>query len=195
MNERTRLLGDAGHPHDDHPDGAVETNLWTRRSALALTAGFFAIGAAPARASFVQPSPLPLANHIVVSKTNRVLALMKDEETLKRYKVHLGFAPEGHKLRSGDGRTPEGRYHIDRRNPRSDFYLSLGVSYPNAIDVARARAMGVRPGGDIFIHGGPRRTADRRKKDWTAGCIAVSDAEIEEIWSMVPTGIPITILA
>jgi len=69
------------------------------------------------------------------------------------------------------------------------------LSWSNAIDVARARAMGVRPGGDIFIHGGPRRTADRRKKDWTAGCIAVSDAEIEEIWSMVPTGIPITILA
>ena len=137
----------------------------------------------------------PRANHIVVSKSNRVLALMTGDETLKRYKVHLGFAPEGHKQRSGDGRTPEGRYYIDRRNPRSDFYLSLGVSYPNAIDIARARAMGVRPGGDIFIHGGPRRPADRRKQDWTAGCIAVTDAEIEEIWSMVPTGIPITILA
>jgi murein L,D-transpeptidase YafK len=98
-------------------------------------------------------------------------------------------------MASGDGRTPEGRYYIDRRNPRSDFYLSLGVSYPNVVDIARARAMGVRPGGDIFIHGGPRRAADRRKKDWTAGCIAVSDKEIEEIWSMVPTGIPITILA
>ena len=197
MNERTRLLGDAEHPHDDQPyaPGEGENNLWTRRSALALTAGFLAAGAVPARATFVQPALAPLANHIVVSKSNRVLALMKGEETLKRYKVHLGFAPEGHKLRSGDGRTPEGRYYIDRRNPRSDFYLSLGVSYPNAVDLARARAMGVRPGGDIFIHGGPRRTADRRKQDWTAGCIAVSDAEIEEIWSMVPTGIPITILA
>ena len=137
----------------------------------------------------------PLANNIVVSKSNRVLALMSGTETLKKYKVHLGFVPEGHKQRSGDGRTPEGRYYIDRRNPRSDFYLSLGVSYPNALDIARARAMGVRPGGDIFIHGGPRRPADRRTADWTAGCIAVSDAEIEEIWSMVPTGIPITILA
>ena len=109
--------------------------------------------------------------------------------------MHLGFQPQGHKAQSGDGRTPEGRYYIDRRNPRSDFFLSLGVSYPNAIDLARARANGVRPGGDIFIHGGPTRTADRRKKDWTAGCIAVSDEEMEEIWSMVPTGIPITILA
>jgi murein L,D-transpeptidase YafK len=109
--------------------------------------------------------------------------------------VHLGFAPEGHKTRSGDGRTPEGRYVIDRRNARSDFHLSLGISYPNALDRARARSMGVDPGTNIFIHGGPRRAEDRRKPDWTAGCIAVSDREIEEIWSMVPTGIPITILA
>lgn len=173
---------------------ATDGSLWTRRSALALTAGFFALGGSPARAAYVQRLA-PRANHIVVSKSNRVLALMNGEKTLKRYRVHLGFAPEGHKQRSGDGRTPEGRYYIDRRNPRSDFYLSLGVSYPNVIDVARARAMGVSPGGDIFIHGGPKRAADRRKKDWTAGCIAVSDSEIEEIWSMVPTGIPITILA
>jgi murein L,D-transpeptidase YafK len=192
MNERTWLLGDAEHPLTD--DRTVENNLWTRRSALALTASFFALGAAPARAGYSQ-AIAPRANHIVVSKSNRVLALMSGEKTMKRYKVHLGFAPEGHKLRSGDGRTPEGRYYIDRRNPRSDFYLSLGVSYPNALDIARARAMGVRPGGDIFIHGGPRRPVDRSKTDWTAGCIAVSDAEIEEIWSMVPTGIPITILA
>ena len=193
MNERTwemnRSLASAS-TEDDPAAGA----LWTRRSALALTAGFFALGAAPARAAFVQTRAVR-ANHIVVSKTNRVLALMHGAETLKRYEVHLGFAPEGHKARSGDGRTPEGRYYIDRRNPRSDFFLSLGVSYPNAIDMARARAMGVRPGGDIFIHGGPTRAADRRKKDWTAGCIAVSDEEMEEIWTMVPTGIPITILA
>ena len=172
-----------------------ESRLWTRRSALALTAGFLALGVStPARAAFVQQAT-PRANHIVVSKTNRVLALMDGATTLKRYKVHLGFAPEGHKQRSGDGRTPEGRYYIDRRNARSDFYLSLGVSYPNALDLARARAMGARPGGDIFIHGGPRRSEDRRKRDWTAGCIAVTDSEIEEIWSMVPTGTPITILA
>jgi murein L,D-transpeptidase YafK len=193
MNERTWFHEDAQAPHDGDP--RVESRLWTRRSALALTAGFFALGpTAPARATYVQPLA-PRATHIVVSKTNRTMALMSDATTLKRYRIHLGFAPEGHKQRSGDGRTPEGRYYIDRRNPRSDFYLSLGVSYPNALDLARARAMGVRPGGDIFIHGGPRRAAERRKPDWTAGCIAVSDREIEEIWSMVPTGIPITILA
>ena len=177
---------------EGHDDEAA-ASLWTRRSALALTAGFFAVGALPARAAYVQKAA-PRANHIVVSKSNRVLALMDGARTLKRYRIYLGFQPEGHKLTSGDGRTPEGRYHIDRRNPRSDFYLSLGVSYPNALDVARARAAGVDPGGNIFIHGGPRERVDRRK-DWTAGCIAVTDREIEEIWAMVPTGIPITILA
>ena len=193
MNERTLGLDRSVDlvSVDDEPTAG---DLWTRRSALALTAGFFALGAAPARASYV-PTRTVRANQIVVSKSSRVLALMNGTETIRRYKVHLGFQPQGHKLQSGDGRTPEGRYYIDRRNPRSDFFLSLGVSYPNAIDLARARSRGLRPGGDIFIHGGPKRAADRRKSDWTAGCIAVSDAEMEEIWSMVPTGIPITILA
>jgi murein L,D-transpeptidase YafK len=178
-------------------DDAEAAKLWTRRSALALTAGFFALGAAPGSASGFMQRLEPRANHIVVSKRNRALALMNGEQTLKRYRISLGFMPDGHKVRSGDGRTPEGRYYIDRRNPRSEFFLSLGVSYPNPEDVARARAMGVRPGGDIFIHGGPRPPADRRRNggDWTAGCIAVTDAEMEEIWSLVPTGVPITILA
>ncbi|WP_424932804.1 L,D-transpeptidase family protein [Amaricoccus macauensis] len=170
-------------------------SLWTRRSALALTAGFLASGATAGQARVFTQTPQPRVNHIVISKRNRVMALMSGERTLKRYKVHLGFAPQGHKSQSGDGRTPEGRYFINRRNPRSDFHLSLGISYPNAQDVARALAMGVDPGGDIFIHGGPRRREDMRRKDWTAGCIAVSDKEIEEIWSMTPTGIPVTILA
>ena len=193
MTERTWLIEDgADHPATD--DTAAAKALWTRRSALALTAGFFASGAAPARAAGFVQRLQPRATHIVVSKKNRVLALKSGQEILRRYAIHLGFAPDGHKTTAGDGRTPEGQYWIDRRNPRSDFYLSLGISYPNATDLARARAMGVNPGGDIFIHGGPRRSADRRKKDWTAGCIAVSDTEIEEIWTLVPTGTPITIL-
>lgn len=170
-------------------------SLWTRRSALALTAGFLAAGVSPGAAAVFRQVPQPRTNHIVISKRNRVMALMAGQTTLKRYRVDLGFSPEGHKSKSGDGRTPEGRYYINRRNPRSDFHLSLGISYPNAQDIARALAMGVDPGGDIFIHGGPRRSADRAKKDWTAGCIAVSDREIEEIWAMTPTGIPVTILA
>jgi murein L,D-transpeptidase YafK len=124
-----------------------------------------------------------------------VMQLMEGDATLQRYRVSLGFEPEGHKTSSGDGRTPEGRYYIDRRNARSDYYLSLGISYPNVYDVARSRALGLDPGGNIFIHGGPRRPGERGKRDWTAGCIAVSDSEIEEIWSLVPTGVPVTILA
>lgn len=168
---------------------------WSRRNALALTAGFLVLGATQGRASAYLQSPQPRATQIVVSKSNRAMALMDGTKTLKRYSIHLGFAPEGQKIRSGDGRTPEGLYYIDRRNPRSDFFLSLGISYPNATDIVRANARGVKAGGDIFIHGGPDRVAARRGKDWTAGCIAVSDPEMEEIWSMVPTGIPIMILA
>lgn len=192
MGERTVLTdGD-----DLLTDGRREdeTRLWTRRNALALTAGFLAAGTLPARAAYA-PVAAPRANVVVVSKRNRVLELRSGEQLLKRYRVHLGFQPKGTKVMSGDGRTPEGQYFIDRRNARSDFYLSLGISYPNAVDVARARALGVQPGGDIMIHGGPRRTADKNRDDWTAGCIAVTDQEIEEIWSMVPTGTPVVIFA
>lgn len=181
---------------DDDLDSVTTDPQWTRRSALAVTAGFLGMAlAAPARASAFAQSLQPRATQIVVSKQNRVLALMNGQATLKTYRVNLGFDPVGHKVQSGDGRTPEGVYYIDRRNPLSDFHLSLGISYPNAADIARCRALGVNPGGDVMIHGGPTRAADRGKRDWTAGCIAVSDAEMEEIWSMVPTGIPIVILA
>ncbi len=181
------------------PETSVEetddsSKLWTRRSAIALTAGFLTAGAMPGSAATFTHRVQPVADHIVVSKRNRVLAVMKGEKTLKKYRINLGFAPDGHKTRFGDGRTPEGRYYINRRNPRSEFHLSLGISYPNAKDIAMAMARGVNPGGDIFIHGGPVKAADRNRKDWTAGCIAVSNSEIEEIWAMVPTGVPITLL-
>lgn len=170
--------------------------LWSRRGALAATAGFLGLGlAAPVGAApFAQPRQ-PRATQLIVDKRRRTLTLLAGQERLRTYRIHLGFAPVGHKVRSGDGRTPEGVYYIDRRNPLSDFYLSLGISYPNPTDLARSRALGVEPGGDIFIHGGPTRRADRNKRDWTAGCIAVSDTEIEQIWSMVPTGTPIVIRA
>jgi murein L,D-transpeptidase YafK len=167
----------------------------SRRATFALAAGLVGMAATPSiAAAFVQPIA-PRANHIVVSKSKRVLELRADKEILKRYSVDLGFTPQGHKLRSGDGRTPEGLYWIDRRNPRSEFYLSIGVSYPNAVDVARARTLGVDPGGDIMIHGQPMRRPKGRDRDWTAGCIAVSNDEIEEIWALTPLGVPITILA
>jgi murein L,D-transpeptidase YafK len=166
-----------------------------RRRALALASGLIGLAATPGFAMEFQQVRAPRANHIVVAKGMRVMELRSGNEVLKRYRVDLGFTPDGHKLASGDGRTPEGRYWIDRRNPRSEFYLSLGISYPNAQDVARAQAMGVNPGGDIFIHGEPVRRPKDRDRDWTAGCIAVTNDEMEEIWALTPTGVPITILA
>ncbi len=140
---------------------------------------------------------LPIAEFLVVFKSKRRLGLYRavdgKPELLRSYDVDLGFAPHGDKDEMGDGRTPEGTYFIDRRNENSAFHLSLGISYPNTIDFAEARARGEDPGGDIFIHGGPTRLRHRLKRDWTAGCIAVSNAEIEEIWDMVPLGTVIVI--
>ena len=111
---------------------------------------------------------------------------------LESYDIGLGFTPEGHKQFEGDGKTPEGTYYISHRNPKSRYHLSLGVSYPNDADRAYAKAAGKSAGGDIMVHGGPPRKTNKR--DWTAGCIAVTDREIEEIYAMVKPGTPIYIL-
>ena len=133
----------------------------------------------------------PEVTRLVVMKADRRLYLMNGDTVLKDYAIDLGFAPVGPKQVEGDGRTPEGSYIIDRRNPNSLFHLSIGMSYPNEQDIARASSMGLSPGGDIFIHGGPRRGIDRNGPDWTAGCISVSNREIEEIYAMVRDGTPI----
>lgn len=135
------------------------------------------------------------AEGVIVNKSGRWMDLVAGNKRLRRYRVDLGFTPEGHKRREGDGRTPEGLYFIDRKNPRSDFHLSLGINYPNSADIARAEAAGVDPGGDIFIHGGPRPRIDRTGADWTAGCIAVSNRQIEEIYGLVRLGTPVLIQA
>jgi murein L,D-transpeptidase YafK len=176
--------------------GPEQARPFTRRRALALAAGLAVT--AVARPAFATPAVLgtgPRADQILVEKGARRMHLVRGRDVLKTYRIHLGFRPEGHKLASGDGRTPEGLYWIDRRNPRSEFYLSLGISYPNEIDQARSRALGFRPGDNIFIHGEPVRASERGRRDWTAGCIAVTNREIEEIWSLVPTGTPITLRA
>lgn len=134
----------------------------------------------------------PEVTRVLVFKGSRRMYLMHHDTVLKYYDVELGFAPRGHKRVEGDGRTPEGDYRIDRRNPNSRFHLSLGIDYPRAADVARAAALGRSPGGDIFIHGGPV-PGGRAGRDWTDGCIAVTDPEMEEIYAMVRTGTPISI--
>lgn len=134
----------------------------------------------------------PEVTRIVVMKGARRMYLMHGERALKSYRIALGFNPEGHKQQEGDGRTPEGRYVIDRRNPQSAFHLSLGISFPNQQDHMRASTKGVLPGSDIFIHGRGRGFNGRRG-DWTAGCIAVTDREMEEIYAMVRIGTVIDI--
>lgn len=134
----------------------------------------------------------PEVTSLQVHKTSRQLYLLHGDKVLKKYDVGLGFAPEGHKQFEGDGRTPEGLYYIDRRNPNSQFHLSVGISYPNPMDVDVARGAGRSPGGDIFIHGQAGYNKGKRR-DWTAGCIAVKDKEIEDIYAMVKDGTPIYI--
>jgi len=149
----------------------------------------------------VEPPPMAPADFqadlVEVFKRARRMELKRQGRMIRRYRVALGFAPDGHKQRDGDGRTPEGDYVLDARNPCSAFHLSLRVSYPDETDKARAAAQGVPPGGDIFLHGQPnglRKLFVRHpRRDWTVGCVAVTDAEIREIWSLVPTGARIVI--
>ena len=134
----------------------------------------------------------PEVTSVQVHKADRKLYLLHEGTVLRVYDVSLGFAPVGHKQVEGDGRTPEGAYRINRRNPNSAYHLSLGISYPDVDDVAHAASIGADPGGEIFIHGWSEVLATSR--DWTAGCIAVRDAEIEEIYAMVKDGTIIHIL-
>ena len=137
----------------------------------------------------------PEVTSVQVHKGERKMYLLHNDKVLKSYDIGLGFAPVGHKQFEGDGKTPEGLYYIDRRNPNSRYHLSVGISYPNEADKARALAQGVQVGSDIFIHGqGPEgRALVKTRRDWTVGCIAVTDAEVEDIYAMVPDGTPIMI--
>jgi len=122
---------------------------------------------------------------------------MRAGQVLKTYKIALGGEPVGAKTMQGDHRTPEGDYVINSRNTHSQFHRSLHISYPNAADRERARKLGVAPGGDVYIHGLPNGYgfigAAHRARDWTDGCIAVTDQEIEEIWKLVDDGTPVEI--
>ena len=134
----------------------------------------------------------PEVTQVHVYKADRKMLLIHNDRVLESYDIALGFAPDGHKQFEGDGKTPEGAYYITHKNPDSNFHLSLGISYPNETDIAFAEAEGKDPGGEIFIHGGPRNPISRR--DWTWGCVAVSDKEMEVVYSMVRPGTPIFIL-
>lgn len=134
----------------------------------------------------------PEVTSIQVHKASRKMYLLHEGQVLKQYDVSLGFAPDGHKQFEGDGRTPEGTYFTTYHNPRSRYHLSIGISYPNERDRTTASTMGKMPGGDIMIHG--RTDYQGNKGDWTAGCIAVRDHEMEEIYAMVRGNTPIHVL-
>jgi len=133
-------------------------------------------------------------------KRERKLYALADGEVVMTFNVALGVSPRGHKEREGDGRTPEGKYYIDAARHDSDYHLALKISYPNTEDRARARAQGVRPGGQIMIHGlDPAIGAKWQERhwvfNWTNGCIAVTNDEMEQLWNSVALGTPIEILA
>ena len=144
----------------------------------------------------VERAPLAgKADFVLVDKSDRTLTLMRDGKVLREYTgIAFGDVPSGHKRFEGDERTPEGLYTIDTRNPNSAYYLSLRISYPNEQDRAYAEARGRSPGGDIFIHGQPNNSPlSRLPGDWTDGCIAVSNAEMDELWQAIEDGTRIRI--
>jgi murein L,D-transpeptidase YafK len=140
------------------------------------------------------------ADQVIIKKGARKMMLMKNGKVLRSYRIALGARPTGHKQQQGDERTPEGNYTLDYRNPGSKFHRSIHVSYPNAKDRAAAKKRGVSPGGEIFVHGVPGATPDNQivqaalnRTNWTDGCIAVTNDEMDEIWAMVSDGTPIRI--
>ena len=140
----------------------------------------------------------PVADKVVVEKQDRKLHLMRNGEVFRTFDIALGIEPIGDKVQEGDFRTPEGTYRLDARNPDSDYFLSIRVSYPNTEDRREANAKGVDPGGQIMIHGQPNEptysAAYYRTSDWTNGCIAVSNSDMIDIWLMTPNDVPIEIL-
>jgi murein L,D-transpeptidase YafK len=168
-----------------------------RRFCLRASAAVFALAVLSVPVSSAPKKALAQADRIVIMKSERTMTLLRNGEVLKTYKVALGHEPKGAKAERGDNKTPEGLYTIDSRNPRSQFHLALHISYPNAADRERARKLGVDPGGAIMIHGLAQSFAYlgplHRQTDWTLGCVAVTNPEIEEIWAMVPLGTAVEI--
>lgn len=142
-------------------------------------------------------SDFPVADEVIIDKSDRELYLLNNGEVFRTFKIALGIVPEGDKKKEGDFKTPEGRYLLDLKNPNSDYFLSIHVSYPSATDRQEARAKGVSPGGAIMIHGQPnepsRSETYYKTQDWTNGCIAVSNSDMIDIWLMTGDNTPIEI--
>jgi murein L,D-transpeptidase YafK len=147
--------------------------------------------------SLMQASEFPVADRVVIEKGARKLHLIQQGKAFRTYKIALGIRPVGDKKREGDFKTPEGKYYLDARNPNSDYFLSIRISYPDPKDRREAGEMGVDPGGAIMIHGQPndptRSETYYRTQDWTNGCIAVSNSDMIDIWLMTGENTPIEI--
>ncbi|MGO9613626.1 MAG: L,D-transpeptidase family protein [Dissulfurispiraceae bacterium] len=173
--------------------GTLRTDIFFMVSVIFLTGWLLFFVSSPKDAS----AAIDKADKVVVIKSKRVMMLIREGEILKVYRIALGKDPVGPKIFAGDQRTPEGFYVLDSRNRGSNYHLALHISYPNLSDVQNAKKYEVSPGGDIMIHGLSRGLGKlgkfHRYKDWTNGCIAVTNDEIEEIWSLVPDGTPIEI--
>lgn len=186
--------------------GAGSSGVSEAHAALTITTptrgGSEALGAAPAQpaspSGLTVPVAMPVADQVIVRKSERRLYLMRDGKVLRSYRISLGLEPQGPKERAGDFRTPEGHYFLTRRNPRSDYFLSILVSYPSAGDRARAQREHVDPGGEIMLHGLPNILRHKpnfyEHSDWTDGCIALSDSDMVEVWLMTRENTPIEIL-
>lgn len=171
-------------------------------AALVLASAAFAAHSDPLpqaeRVTLRSAESLPAVDRVVVHKTERRLVLLHGDAVVRTYKIALGVNPVGQKERAGDLRTPEGRYFLSRRNPRSDYFLSIQVSYPNEADMRRAHKNHWDAGGSIMIHGLPnqlkRAPGYYEITDWTDGCIALSNADMVEVWLLTPDNAPIDIL-
>lgn len=134
---------------------------------------------------------------VVIKKSKSMMQLLQHGKVLKQYRIAMGDSPKGHKLSEGDQRTPEGRYVLDYKKPNSTYYRSIHISYPNDEDRFRARALGVNPGGQIMIHGENPHSElspeEAQQYNWTNGCIAVTNQQMDEIWKLVDAGTPIEI--
>ena len=148
-------------------------------------------------ASCLSTQSLPKVDRIVIEKGKHTMSLLDGAKVVKSYKVALGGHPEGAKDRQGDHKTPEGVYFVDAKKPSSQFHKALHVSYPNQADRERAKKLGLNPGGDIEIHGLGAKWgwvgAAHRETDWTDGCIAVTNGEIDEIYPLIEVGTPVEI--
>ncbi|NCF72155.1 MAG: L,D-transpeptidase family protein [Gammaproteobacteria bacterium] len=147
--------------------------------------------------TLLQAGDFPVADEVIIEKSARELHLLNNGKIFRTFKIALGIRPEGDKKKEGDFKTPEGRYLLDLRNPDSDYYLSIRVSYPSATDRREADENGLDPGGSIMIHGQPnvpsRSETYYRTQDWTNGCIAVSNSDMIDIWLMTGDNTPIEI--